>query len=127
MRLPWGTSLFSGKFLEGFMLLFSFDMAASDRSRIYKRDTGALFQCSPFKEDSKRNTDFSPQLYKSIVGYGMWKILIHMCSNEEMEMLYISERGGMEEDKNRHDLATLDMVNLRFLCFFRLLPPRNDF
>ena len=36
----------------------------------------------------------------------MWKILIHMCSNEEMEMLYISERGGMEEDKNRHDLST---------------------
>ena len=24
----------------------------------------------------------------------------------------------MEEDKDRHDLATLDMVNLRFLLFF---------
>ena len=106
MEPSYGTSLLSGKFLEGFMLLFSFDMADSDRSRIYKRDTGALFQCSHFKEDSKRNIDFSLQLYKSIVGYGMWKILIHMCSNEEMEMLYISERGGMEEDKNRHDLST---------------------
>ena len=88
------------------MLLFSFDMTASNGCRINKRNTGALFQCSHFKEESKRNTDFSLQLYKSIVGYGMWKILIHMCSNEEMEMLYISERGGMEEDKNRHDLST---------------------
>ena len=33
----------------------------------------------------------------------------------------------MEEDKNRHDLATLDMVNLRFLRFFGVVLPRNDF
>ena len=33
---------FPGKFLEGFMLLFSFDMAASDGSRIDKRYAGTL-------------------------------------------------------------------------------------
>ena len=37
---------FPGKFFEGFMLFFSFDMAASDRSRIDKRDTGVLSQGS---------------------------------------------------------------------------------
>ena len=96
---------FPGKFLEGFMLFFSFDMAASDRSRIDKRDTGALSQDSHFKEDSKRNTYFPLQLYKSIVGYGMWKILLHMCSNEEIEMLQIPKRGGVKEDKDRHHLT----------------------
>lgn len=33
---------FSGKFLEGLMRLFSFDMAASNGGRIDKRNTGAL-------------------------------------------------------------------------------------
>ena len=66
---------------------------------------GALLQGSHFKEDSKRNTDLSLQLYKSIVGYGMWKILLHMYSNEEIEMLQISKRGGVIEDKDRHHLA----------------------
>lgn len=50
---------FPGKFLEGFMLLFSFDMAASDGSRIDKRYAGTLPQSLHFQEDSKRDTDFS--------------------------------------------------------------------
>ena len=37
-----------GKFLEGFMLLFSFDMAASDGSRIDKRYAGTLPQSLHF-------------------------------------------------------------------------------
>jgi len=39
---------FPGKFLEGFMLLFSFDMAASDGSRIDKRYAGTLPQSLHF-------------------------------------------------------------------------------
>ena len=39
---------FPGKFLEGFMLLFSFDMAASDESRIDKRYAGTLPQSLHF-------------------------------------------------------------------------------
>ena len=39
---------FSGKFLEGFMLFFSFDMAASDGSRIDKRYAGTLPQSLHF-------------------------------------------------------------------------------
>ena len=39
---------FPGKFPEGFMLLFSFDMAASDGSRIDKRYAGTLPQSLHF-------------------------------------------------------------------------------
>ena len=41
---------FPGKFLEGFMLLFSFDMAASDESRIDKRYAGTLSQSLHFRK-----------------------------------------------------------------------------
>lgn len=87
------------------MLPFSFDMAALGGGRIDKRNTGAFSQCSHFKKDSKWNTGFSFQLYKSIVGYSMWKIFLHVRSDKEIEMLQISNRGGIEEDKNRHDLT----------------------
>ena len=76
-----------------------------DNDILMRLPCGALLQGSHFKEDSKRNTDLSLQLYKSIVGYGMWKILLHMYSNEEIEMLQISKRGGVIEDKDRHHLA----------------------
>ena len=45
---PQRTFPFPGKFLEGFMLLFSFDMAASDGSRIDKRYAGTLPQSLHF-------------------------------------------------------------------------------
>ena len=64
---------FPGKFLEGFMLLFSFDMAASDRSRIDKKYTGTLSRSLHFQKDGKRDTDFALQLYKSVVGHSMGK------------------------------------------------------
>ena len=55
------------------MLLFSFDMAASDKSRIDERNTGALPQISHIKGNSKWDTDLSLQLYKSVIGNGMGK------------------------------------------------------
>ena len=87
------------------MLPFSFDMAAPDGCRIDKRYTRALSQSSHFEGNSKKNTDFSFQLYKSIVGNSMGEIRLHMCLDKEMEMLQISKRGEVEKDESRHHLA----------------------
>ena len=78
---------FPGKFLEGFMLLFSFDMAALNGCRIDKRNTSALPQRFRSKEDSKRYTNLSLEFYEAVVRRSMWKILLHMCSDKEIEML----------------------------------------
>ena len=78
---------FSSKFLEGFMLLFSFDMTASNGCRINKRNTSALSQRFRFKEDSRRYTNLSLEFYEAVVRHTMWKILLHLCSNKEIEML----------------------------------------
>ncbi|ETK06876.1 hypothetical protein T230_10070 [Tannerella sp. oral taxon BU063 isolate Cell 1/3] len=81
------TFSFSSKFLEGFMLLFSFDMAALNGCRIDKRDTSALSQRFRSKEDSKRYTNLSLEFYEAVVRRSMWEILLHMCSDKEIEML----------------------------------------
>lgn len=86
IELPKRTFPFPGKFLEGFMLLFSFDMAASNGCRIDKRNTSALSQRFRFKEDSKRYTNLSLEFYEAVVRRSMWEILLHMCSDKEMEM-----------------------------------------
>ena len=78
---------FPGKFLEGFMLLFSFDMAALNGCRIDKRNTSALSQRFRSKEDSKRYTNLSLEFYEAVVRRSMWKILLHICSDKEIEML----------------------------------------
>ena len=78
---------FPGKFLEGFMLLFSFDMAALNGCRINKRNTSALSQRFRSKKDSKRYTNLSLEFYEAVVRRSMWEILLHMCSDKEMEML----------------------------------------
>ena len=78
---------FSSKFLEGFMLLFSFDMAASDGSRIDKRYAGTLPQRLRSKEDRKRYTDLLLEFYEVVVRRSMREILLHMCSDKEIEML----------------------------------------
>ena len=66
---------FPGKFLEGFMLLFSFDMAASNGCRIDKRNTSAFVP------------NLSLKFYEAVVRRSMWEILLHMCSDKEIEML----------------------------------------
>ena len=66
---------FSSKFLEGFMLLFSFDMAASNGCRIDKRNTSAFVP------------NLSLKFYEAVVRRSMWEILLHMCSDKEIEML----------------------------------------
>ena len=81
------TFSFSSEFLEGFMLLFSFDMAALNGCRIDKRNTSALPQRFRSKEDSKRYTNLSLEFYEAVVRRSMWKILLHMCSDKEIEML----------------------------------------
>ena len=58
---------FPGKFLEGFMLLFSFDMAASNGCRIDKSNTSALSQRFCSKEDSKRYTKLLLEFYEAVV------------------------------------------------------------
>ena len=78
---------FPGKFLEGFMLLFSFDMAALNGCRIDKRNTSTLSQRLRSKEDSKRYTNLSLEIYEAVVRRSMWEILLHMCSDKEIEML----------------------------------------
>ena len=78
---------FSIKFIEGFMLSFSFNMAASNGCRIDKRNTSALSQRFRFKEDSKMYTNLSLEFYEAVVRRSMWEILLHMCSDKEIEML----------------------------------------
>ena len=58
---------FPGKFLEGFMLLFSFDMAASNGCRIDKRNTSAFVP------------NLSLEFYEAVVRHSMWKILLPLC------------------------------------------------
>ena len=101
-----GVFSFPGKILEGFMLLFSFDMTASDVSRIEKRYTSTLSQSLHFQKGGKRNTDFMLQFYKSVVGHGMGEIRLHLCSDKKIEMLQVSKRGEVEKDENRHHLTT---------------------
>ena len=74
MRLPWDiddqmkfefiepskdTFLFSDKFLECFMLLFSFDVAAADEGWIDKKYTSTLPQSFYSEEDDKRHANLS--------------------------------------------------------------------
>ena len=76
-----------GKFHEGLTLLFSFDMAASNECIIDKRNTSELSQRFCSKEDSKRYTNLSLEFYEAVVRRSMWEILLHMCSDKEIEML----------------------------------------
>ena len=50
---------FSGKFLEGLMRLFSFDMAASNGGRIDKRNTGALYKSLILRKKTRGTPTFS--------------------------------------------------------------------
>ena len=65
---------FSSKFLEGFMLLFSFDMAASNGCRIDKRNTSAFVP------------NLSLKFYEAVVRRSMWEILLHMCSDKDKDI-----------------------------------------
>ena len=81
-----GVFSFPGKILEGFMLLFSFDMAALNGCRIDKRNTSALPQRFRSKEDSKRYTNLSLEFYEAVVRRSMWEILLHMCSDKDKDI-----------------------------------------
>ena len=86
---------FSSKFLEGFMLLFSFDMAALNGCRIDKRNTSALPQRFRSKEDSKRYTNLSLEFYEAVVRHGMWEILLHMLFGQR-------DRNALSFEKRRN-------------------------
>ena len=40
-----------------------------------------------FKEESKRYTNLSLEFYEAVVRHSIWEILLHMCSDKEIEML----------------------------------------